>query len=68
MILGRTGTGKTTLLNILGKFIPEEERILLIEDTSEIHMIRICGMSPRCTVHCCVRHPMGLLSSWVFKF
>jgi len=38
LIAGGTGCGKTTLLNILGKFIPEEERILLIEDTSEIHM------------------------------
>jgi len=38
LIAGGTGTGKTTLLNILGKFIPPEERILLIEDTSEIQM------------------------------
>jgi pilus assembly protein CpaF len=40
LISGGTGTGKTTLLNILGKFIPEEERILLIEDTAEIQMIQ----------------------------
>src|SRR5579864_3761072 len=38
LIAGGTGCGKTTLLNILGKFIPDDERILLIEDTSEIHM------------------------------
>src|SRR5580658_7833357 len=38
LISGGTGTGKTTLLNILGKFIPEDERILLIEDTAEIRM------------------------------
>src|SRR5215831_16852220 len=38
LISGGTGCGKTTLLNILGKFIPDDERILLIEDTSEIHM------------------------------
>lgn len=38
LIAGGTGTGKTTLLNILGKFIPPDERILLIEDTSEIKM------------------------------
>ena len=38
LIAGGTGTGKTTLLNILGKFIPRDERILLIEDTSEIRM------------------------------
>ena len=38
LISGGTGTGKTTLLNILGKFISEDERILLIEDTAEIQM------------------------------
>ena len=38
LIAGGTGTGKTTLLKILGKFIPSDERILLIEDTSEIQM------------------------------
>jgi pilus assembly protein CpaF len=38
LIAGGTGTGKTTLLNVLGRFIPPEERILLIEDTSEIHL------------------------------
>jgi len=38
LIAGGTGSGKTSLLNVLGKFIPSDERILLIEDTSEIHM------------------------------
>src|SRR3974377_2479539 len=38
LIARGTGTGKTTLLNILGKFIPSDERILLLEDTSEIQM------------------------------
>jgi len=38
LIAGGTGTGKTTLASILGKFIPPEERILVIEDTSEIHL------------------------------
>ncbi len=38
MILGRTGAGKTTLLTALGKFIPPDERILLIEDTAEIQL------------------------------
>ena len=38
LITGATGSGKTSLLNVLGKFIPADERILLIEDTSEIHM------------------------------
>lgn len=38
LISGGTGTGKTTLLNALGRFIPEEDRIVLIEDTSEIQL------------------------------
>ncbi len=39
LISGGTGTGKTTLLNILATFIPEHERILIIEDTAEIQII-----------------------------
>ncbi|HEY0701426.1 MAG TPA: ATPase, T2SS/T4P/T4SS family [Candidatus Acidoferrales bacterium] len=38
LISGGTGTGKTTLLAALGKFIPADERILLIEDTAEIQL------------------------------
>ena len=38
LIAGSTGSGKTSMLNVLGKFIPSDERVLLIEDTSEIHM------------------------------
>jgi pilus assembly protein CpaF len=38
LISGGTGTGKSTTLGILAKFIPEEERILLIEDTAELHL------------------------------
>ena len=38
LISGGTGSGKTTFLNALGRFIPEDERILLIEDTAEIRM------------------------------
>ena len=35
---GGTGSGKTTLASILGKFIPADERILVIEDTAEIQL------------------------------
>jgi Flp pilus assembly CpaF family ATPase len=38
LIAGGTGTGKTSLLNVLGGFIPSDERVVLIEDTSEIHL------------------------------
>jgi pilus assembly protein CpaF len=38
LIAGATGSGKTSMLNVLGKFIPSDERVVLIEDTSEIHM------------------------------
>jgi pilus assembly protein CpaF len=38
LISGGTGTGKTTFLNALGRFIPQDERVLLIEDTAEIRM------------------------------
>src|SRR5208283_2497816 len=32
------GTGKTTLLRILADFIPDHDRIVVIEDTSELHI------------------------------
>src|SRR6201997_437655 len=38
LISGGTGTGKTTLLNVLADFIPEQDRIVVIEDTSELHI------------------------------
>jgi pilus assembly protein CpaF len=38
LISGGTGTGKSTLASILAKFIPDDERILVIEDTAELHV------------------------------
>jgi pilus assembly protein CpaF len=38
LICGGTATGKTTLLGALGRFIPPDERVLLIEDTAEIQL------------------------------
>jgi pilus assembly protein CpaF len=38
LLSGGTGSGKTTVLNALGRFIPVDERVLLIEDTAEIQL------------------------------
>ena len=38
LISGGTGTGKTTLLNVLSNFIPDNQRIITIEDAAELQI------------------------------
>jgi pilus assembly protein CpaF len=38
IISGGTGSGKTTLLNTLSRFIPEEERLVTVEETAELKL------------------------------
>ncbi len=56
IISGGTGTGKTTILNMLSSFIPNDERIVTVEDTAELrlqqeHIVRLEARPPNIEGH-----------------
>jgi len=71
VVSGGTGSGKTTLLNVLSGFIPEDERIVTIEDAAELklnqdHVVRMEAKKPNLdgkgevTIRDCVRNSLRM--------
>jgi len=70
VVSGGTGTGKTTLLNVVGGLIPPSSRIITVEDAAELrlpgHVVRLEGRPPNAegvgeiTLRTLVRHAMRL--------
>ena len=51
LISGGTSTGKTTVLRVLANAIPDDQRIVVIEDTSELHLRKPNMMAVECQTH-----------------
>jgi pilus assembly protein CpaF len=70
VVAGGTGTGKTTLLNVLSKEIPSEQRVVTIEDAAELrltgHVVRLEARPPNAegageiTVRALLKHALRL--------
>jgi pilus assembly protein CpaF len=70
LVCGGTGSGKTTLLNVLSAEIPEEERVVTIEDAAELrlrgHVVRLEARPPNAegageiTLRTLVRHALRM--------
>jgi pilus assembly protein CpaF len=68
IISGGTGSGKTTLLNVLSGAIPEEERVVTIEDAAELqlaqpHVVSLESRPPNLEGKGCACGPIGLWSA-----
>lgn len=68
IISGGTGTGKTTLLNVLSAFIPGNERVITIEDAAELqlkqeHVVRLETRPPNIEGKGSIRQRQLLINS-----
>jgi pilus assembly protein CpaF len=68
IISGGTGAGKTTLLNVLSGYIPENERVVTIEDAAELqlkqeHVVRLETRPPNVEGHGAVRQRHLVINS-----
>jgi pilus assembly protein CpaF len=70
LVCGGTGSGKTTLLNVLSAEIPDEERVVTVEDAAELrlrgHVVRLEARPPNAegageiTLRTLVRHALRM--------
>ena len=72
-IIGMTGDGKTELAKFLASYIPEHERIITIEDTSELHLSQLypykdiveLKVNDRVDYNQSIKSCMRMLPNWI---